>query len=84
MDIFIADSGRPIKNSCVVTFVTPVGSGTIKDRIDGINKFCAPSGYNGNVTPSPYWIRFDDPGYYFTAHSGNFYGTPRDIRTNLL
>lgn len=80
MDIFIADSGRPIRSTCVVTYVTPIGSGSMQQRVDGINTFAKPSGYDGNVSVSRYAQRFDDTGYYETAHSGYLYGVPRDGR----
>lgn len=63
-DIVIADSGRLIKNNLAVVFVTPVGSGTIKDRTYEPNRYIKPSGYGGNTTASILVDRFDDYTYY--------------------
>lgn len=81
-DIYIADSGRAINNTGVVTRFSQVySSGTYAHRVDGRNAYVSPSGYGGNVNVSTYANRFDDAGYYFTAHSGNFYGNVvRDVR----
>lgn len=88
-DIFVSDSGRAIRNTgAVVTYVTNIGSGSIQHRYnninsaDGGNYSMKPSGSYGVTTISQYYNRFDDPGYYTTAHSGYMYGgsTVRDVR----
>lgn len=88
-DIFVSDSGRAIRNTgAIVTYVTNIGSGSIVRRandpviVGGGNTTMYPSGSYGVTTLNPNYNRFDDNGYYTTAHSGYFYGgsTIRDIR----
>lgn len=81
-DIFIADSGRPINNgNAILNSFKVSASGNYESRFSGDNDFIKPSGYGGNVSVDYHASRFDDIGYYQTAHSGNYYGVPRDVRS---
>lgn len=78
-----ADSGRPIRNGNAIVYVPGAKpSGNYIDHSNYDNNYVSFSGYNGIVTESIYASRFNDVGYYDTAHSGFFYGgsTLRDIR----
>lgn len=79
----VANSGRAIRNGNAIVYVPQTkSSGNYIHHQDGINGYINFSGYNGVVTETIYANRFNDVGYYDSAHSGFFYGgnTLRDIR----
>lgn len=84
-DVYIADSGRAIRNTGLVTMIPSANqSGNYAYRVDGVNDVIKPSGYAGNTDISVYAKRFNDYGFYENAHSGNFYGAVvADIRNTV-